>query len=65
MSRPFSPAKLRKRVVYRGYDYGTSAEVKLRGSEWRERIAGLRVEHNGDCIAVYSGAVLQLEIYPD
>lgn len=67
MSRKFNVAKLKARRKYRGGQYanGTFLALELTGSKWRDQLAGLRVEHNGDCVAAYAGAEIRFEIYTE
>lgn len=63
MSRAIAPSTLRKRAHYPGFDYRQQRAVTRSGTDWQHELAGLRLEHNGDCLAAYRGAQLQFEIY--
>lgn len=65
MSRTITWKRLSKRRHYHGFDYRTQRELERSGAEWRELGGKARIEFNGDCIAAYMGAELQLEIYQD
>ncbi len=68
-NRPFDSARLAARRTYKGGSYtlpsGASGfhELERTGAEWRTLLSGLRVEHNGDCVAAYSGHELRYEVY--
>ena len=69
-NRAFDPSRIPKRKTLAGFDYRNRDGRKpgtrsMAGADWRSECDGLRVEHNGDCIAVYSGASLQFEIYQE